>query len=148
MKKIATALVLLSISHLFAAPSRPPMPPMFGSNSAKPYPESCKTLPKMIIFLPPPMEVDFIKCKNDLYMPTVYETQQVLKKRFGKDVQDVTVSLAKGFYQLYRVDFQLNKEKRTVFVNSALTKFIDGKAMDFNEKRSSLIPAPKDKGKN
>lgn len=141
MKKFATVLMLVSISSLFASPSTPPMPPSFGVKSDKPYPESCKSLPKMIVFLPPPMEVDFIKCKNDLNMPTVDEAKEALEIKFGKGVDKVAVSLAEGFHQLYKVEFQLNKESKTVFVNGTLTKFINGSLFDFVEERA--IPTPK-----
>ena len=124
MKRLTTLLVLSSLSLLATNP-KVPMPPSFGG-LAKPYPESCKPLPRMIVFLPPPMEADFRKCKNDLYMPTVADASLVLLKKFGKGVSDIKISLADGFYQLYQVDFKLNGKEKRIFVNGNLTKFIDG----------------------
>jgi hypothetical protein len=140
MKKLATVLLLASVSSLFAGNSTPPMPPSFGGVSEKPYPESCKSLPKMIVFLPPPMEVDFIQCKNDLNMPTVFETQQALNIKFGAGVSEIKVALAEGFHQLYRVDFKLSGTTKTIFVNGDLTKFIDGSTMNFI--KQVAIPTP------
>jgi len=133
MRKIASILLLVSMSSLFAI--MPPMPPSFGAGVSKAYPQSCKALPRMLVFLPPPMEIDFIKCKNDLNMPLVSQTTKILIAKFGKGISEVQVSLAKGFYQLYRVDFFINKESKTIFVNSSLTKFIDGSILNLNEDR-------------
>ena len=133
MKKIVPILMLASITSLFAMPSTPPMPPSFGMKSDKPYPKSCKALPKMIVFLPPPMESDFIQCKNDLNMPLISEATKSIITQFGKGISSVKVSLAKGFHQLYRVDFTQDKKSRTVFVNGSLTKFIDSSVMNFTK---------------
>ena len=130
MKKIVSTLILTSMTSLFAMQT-PPMPPSLGANSSKAYPQSCKALPKMIVFLPPPMESDFIQCKNDLNMPTVFETTKAILSRFGKDISGVKVSLAEGFHQLYKVDFSQNKKSITIFVNGSLTKFIDGSVLNF-----------------
>ena len=132
MKKFATVLMLLSVSSLFSG--TPPMPPSFGVQASKPYPASCKTLPRMIVFLPPPMEVDFVKCKNDLNMPTLFETKRAVEKEFGKDVKNLSINLAKGFNQLYQVQFELNGKNRVIFVNSQLDRFIDGAVLNFSKK--------------
>ena len=133
MKKIISILAIASMTSLFAMPSTPPMPPSFGVKIDKPYPQSCKALPKMIVFLPPPMESDFIQCKNDLNMPTIAETTKAILSKFGKDISNVDLNLAKGFHQLYRVDFIQGKKDRTIFVNGTLTKFIDSSVLDFQE---------------
>jgi hypothetical protein len=133
MKKILSAVIITSVTSLFANPTPPPMPPSFGSTAHKPFPNSCKTLPRMIVFLPPPMEADFIKCKNDLNMPMMSALSKSLTAKFGK-VSDVKMELAQGFSQLYKVTFKKNNIEKTIFTNGALTKFIDGSVFNFGGK--------------
>lgn len=130
MKKIISTIAIASITSLFAMP---PMPPSFNSvKSEKPYPKSCSALPRMIVFLPPPMEIDFIQCKNDLNMPTILDVEKALLKKYGKGVSDTKVSLAVGFHQLYRVDYTQDKIVKTILVNGSLTKIIESSASNFN----------------
>ena len=125
-KKIITAFIVASLSSaLFAgAPQVPPMPPAF--TKAHKYPKSCESIPKMIVFLPPPMEREFIQCKNDLNMPTVAEATRFVMKHFGRNFSSLSVKLAEGFYQLYEVNFKLNGKNKKIYVNGQLTKYIDG----------------------
>jgi hypothetical protein len=132
MKKIVSAIIIASVTSLFATPT-PPMPPSFGSTMNKPFPKSCKALPRMIVFLPPPMEMDFIQCKNDLNMPMISTASKVLVQKFGK-VSNIRIELAQGFTQLYKIDFVQNGKNKTIFSNGAMTNFIDGSALSFGGK--------------
>jgi|GEM_PF-1740662 hypothetical protein len=129
MNKLVSALTVVSLTtsvSLFAGGDMPPMPPSFGTKAPKAYPTSCNSLPQMIVFLPPPMEVDFIQCKNDLNMPSLEDSLEVLKAKFnGLKISDVKISLAEGFYQLYRITFKVGEDKKELLVNSELSKFID-----------------------
>ncbi len=140
MKKIVSAIAVFSLTtgSMFAGNDMPPMPPSFGTKAPKTYPTSCNSLPQMIVFLPPPMEVDFIQCKNDLNMPSVLDTTKALITKFGKTITGVKVTLAEGFHQLYKVDFKLGETQKTILVNSELSKFIN--APEFVEFKST--PAP------
>jgi hypothetical protein len=141
IKKVSTVLAILSFSTAVTlSANQNMMPPSFGANSDKPYPESCNALPKMIVFLPPPMEIDFIQCKNDLNMPTIAEASKSLVKRFGKGISGVKIELAEGFHQLYKVNFSQSGENKTIFVNGSLTKFIDGSLLDLKVERKIEMP--------
>jgi hypothetical protein len=141
MKKLATLIVSLSATSLFAGQSMmPPMPPSFPKAENRGTPKSCKTIPMMLVHLPPPMQVEFDTCKNDMFLPFNSKTAQVLVKKFGKEAKLINVSVAEGFHRLYKVDFALGKEMKTIYTNETLTKFLDSQIIEFEEKKKE---APK-----
>jgi hypothetical protein len=106
----------------------PPMPPNMNiekkhvnkSQQKKPennLPKECKIIPPMLIFMPPPLESDLIKCKNKLFLPKL----EVAKKVFSKKNMKVkSVSIVEGFVELYKVstdkgDFYCNKTLNKCF---------------------------------
>ena len=107
MKKFA--IFILFVFTLFAQPPSAPMP----------LPKECKTIPPMIIFLPPPMEKELIPCKNVVFQPTM----KMVKKRFPKAV---AVTPAKGFERLYAIKMENNS---TIFCNKELSHCIKGKLL-------------------
>jgi hypothetical protein len=139
MKKFATVLLSLSATSLLASKAvMPPMPPSFPTgDEVRGTPKSCKTLPMMIVHLPPPMQVEFDVCKNDLHMPFLSKTAQTLVKKFGKlgKVQLTNISVVEGFHRFYKVDFTLNGVSKTIYTNEKLTHFLDSELKEFEEKK-------------
>jgi len=105
MKKLA---ILISCA-LFGL-AQPPTAPSI------PLPKECKTIPPMIIFLPPPMEKELIPCKNRVFLPSL----AMVKKRFPKAVD---VKPVEGFERLYEIDLENNQ---TLFCNKELLRCIKG----------------------
>ncbi len=113
MKKVSIG-VSLSIVLSFASSSMPPMPPMppvikstpakKDVKSKKPQlPKECELLPPMVIFLPPPMEAQLDKCKNEIYKPKIEFAQKQLSKLLKKSVKVKSVTVVKKFSKLYKI---------------------------------------------
>ncbi len=93
--------------------AQPPTPPSI------PLPKECKTIPPMIIFLPPPMEKELIPCKNVVFLPSL----KSVKKKFPKAVD---VKPTKGFERLYTITLDNNE---TLFCNKELSRCIKGELL-------------------
>jgi len=103
-----TVSLLLCILTLYAAPPMPSHPLL---------PKECKTIPPMIIFLPPPMEKELIPCKNSVFLPSLKN----VKKKFPKARK---VEIAKGFERVYKITLDHNI---TIFCNKEISHCIEGK---------------------
>jgi len=127
---------IILISTLFNvglyATSMPPMPPMVPSldtkkvvkkgDTKKTMPDSCKLIPPMVIFLPPPMEAELSKCKNELHKPNKTLVTKQLSKLLKKSVKVTKVEVVKKFNQLYKVTYDKNK---TILINKNADAFIE-----------------------
>jgi hypothetical protein len=145
MKKLSALLVAVSTASLLAANSMPPMPPSFPTGKKeekRPFPKSCKSIPMMIIHLPPPMELEFNECKNELHMPTDGKSEAVLKAHFGKGAKFKSISVSEDFHRLYKIDFFLDGKEKTIFANESLTKFVEAPMVEFKKAKPSSIPTP------
>ncbi len=108
------SLLLLSIFTIFVnAVDTIPMPPMIPSLDTKQntnkknssIPKSCELIPPMVIFLPPPMQVELSKCKNELNRPKKEFVEKQLSKLFKKPVKVIKIEIVKKFNQLYKVTY-------------------------------------------
>jgi exonuclease V gamma subunit len=127
-------LALLSSSILLTASDSIPMPPMIPSldtkahtvskknNSTKPQlPASCELIPPMVIFLPPPMQMELTKCKNQLNKPKKEFVEKQLSKLFKKKITVSKVEVVEKFNQLYKVTYNGG----TILVNKTVDGFIN-----------------------
>jgi hypothetical protein len=136
MRKLATLILSLSATSLFAGQTMmPPVPPSFPTSETRGTPKSCKTIPMMLVHLPPPMQIEFDTCKNDMYLPFHSKTAQTLVKKFGKEAKLVNISVAEGFHRLYRIDFKIGKEAKVIYANETLTLFLDSDVIEFEPKK-------------
>lgn len=110
MKKLSLILGLVVLS---SALEMPPMPPMLNLNKdlnkseSKKYdlPESCKMIPPMVILLPPPMEIELNKCKNEMYKPKIDVAAKQLEKLLNKKVTIKKIEIVDKFNQLYKITY-------------------------------------------
>jgi hypothetical protein len=123
---------LLLANSLFADVDRemPPMPPA-EKPKEKPMqkfvlPHSCRVLPQMIVFLPPPMEADYHRCRNDLGFPNINYAQYRLKKLIKDDFTIKNISIIKDFNQLYEIEILVKNQNISLYCNSSVTKCIRG----------------------
>ena len=107
-------LILYFFCTVLIAADRPPAPP-----AQVPLPKECKTIPPMIIFLPPPMEKELIPCKNVVFKPTL----KMVKKKFPSAKN---ISIAKGFERLYAIELDNNT---TLYCNRDLSACIKGELL-------------------
>jgi len=131
-----STIVVLTLS----ASEMPPMPPMMANPSKAPQtkpapkapnlPAECTGMPPMIIFLPPPMEAELVKCKNALHKPKLDGVSKKLSQLSGKNVEIKSVKIANGFKELYAVKFVMNKKDRMMYCNSDLSSCIEGRRID------------------
>ena len=120
-----------------AVPMMPPMPPALpGMNMNKSanqknhkeikanmkhkktknvMPKECAVIPPMLIFMPPPLQDALTKCKNRLFLPKLNVAKKVFAK---KGLKVKSVSIAKGFTQLYKV----STNKGEFYCNKTLNK--------------------------
>ena len=124
----------IAISTLLYAVDMPPMPPMVPTMKNKTthaqstkkqkkssMPKSCGLIPPMVLLLPPPMEKDLVKCKNDLYKPKKEFVAKQLAKLFKKKKVNVTkIEIMEDFNQLYKVFY----DKKVILVNKNVDAFI------------------------
>jgi len=80
-------------------------------------PKECKTIPPMIIFLPPPMEKELIPCKNVVFKPSIKRIQKKFKNKIK------TIEITPGFERVYTLIFENNE---TLFCNKEITQCIKG----------------------
>jgi len=128
MKKllIAVPFILLANQSLMMPPMPPALPVNKNQNTTKVkhkeikkplLPKECNIIPPMLIFMPPPLEDDLVKCKNKLFLPKL----DIAKKIFAKKHLKVkSVSVVDGFVELYKVstdkgDFYCNKNLSKCF---------------------------------
>jgi len=125
MKKFILCLPLFLFASEVTMPPMPPMPPNIKlTKKNKPQkkeknvlPKECRIIPPMIIFLPPPLEVDLRKCKNRLFMPQVKDVEKKLKVKVKK------IEIVDGFSELYKIV----TNKKVLFCNKDLTKCFEVK---------------------
>lgn len=124
------SLLLLSIFTIFVnAVDTIPMPPMIPAldskqntnNTKSTMPKSCELIPPMVIFLPPPMQVELSKCKNELYKPKKEFVEKQLSKLFNKKIQVSKVEIVKKFDQLYKITYNGG----VILVNKSVDGFIE-----------------------
>ena len=116
---------ILLISTLLVGSQMPPMPPMIPSIDTKKsvkstMPKSCELIPPMVIFLPPPMEAELVKCKNNLHKPKKEFVEQQLSKLLRKNIKDKKIEIVKKFNQLYKVTYNGG----VILVNKNVDAFI------------------------
>jgi len=120
---------VLSITSvaLLSALDMPPMPPKLVTKSVtsstkkeSTLPKSCQMLPPMVFKLPPPMEIELTKCKNELYFPTKFIVEKNLSKFLKRKIVVSKIEIVKDFKQLYRVTYNGG----IILVNSAVNAFI------------------------
>ena len=80
-------------------------------------PKECSTIPPMLIILPPPLEKDLIKCKNEYFKPSKEFVFKKLKIR-PKEIKAVD-----GFENLYEIKYN----KNTIYCNKNLSKCFEVK---------------------
>jgi len=106
------------------------MVPNIGATKAKGHtqkkskpamPKSCELIPPMVIFLPPPMEVEISKCKNELYKPKKEFAEKQLSKLFKKKTKIKSIEIVEKFNQLYKVTYNGG----TILVNKSVDAFIE-----------------------
>jgi hypothetical protein len=126
MKKFSLALAISTASLLAGVSAMPPMPPSFpkAEEKKRPFPKSCKSIPMMIVHLPPPMELEFNSCKNDLHMPTDSAVARAVIGWFGPKAVFKSISVAEDFFRLYQVDFTIGENSMTIYTNEKLSKFL------------------------
>ena len=106
---VATAALLQAVE----APPMPPMPPMFPTAkataktaTAKPKsPDSCQLIPPMVIHLPPPMEAELTKCKNELFLPAKDLVEKNLSTALKQKVVVEKIEIVAKFNQLYKITY-------------------------------------------
>jgi len=151
MLRIVSSLALF-LTIVVGATEMPPMPPMMANPEKAPQtkpapkgsalPQECSGMPPMIIFLPPPMEAELVKCKNALHKPKLDGVSKKLSQLSGKNIKIKSVGIANGFKELYTVKFTMDKEDRMLYCNSDLSSCIEGRRID-----SKPIPKEEKKGK-
>jgi len=104
----------------------PPMPPAMNiekqntkpqKNTKNDMPKECKIIPPMLIFMPPPLEEDLIKCKNKLFLPNKDVAQNKLSKKY-KNIKIEAISIVEGFNEVY----EIKTNKGTFYCNKNVTK--------------------------
>ncbi len=106
-----------------------PMPPMIPSLDTKQntnkknssIPKSCELIPPMVIFLPPPMEAELSKCKNELHKPKKEFVEKQLSKLFKKQVKVTKIEIVKKFNQLYKITY----DGGIILTNKTVDGFIE-----------------------
>ena len=122
MNKRIFVFYCLLCSILLNAGDKLPMPPSMPSIDKKSVlPDSCNMVPPMILFLPPPLEKNLIKCKNDIKIPKKKFVQKQLSKLLKKKIVVNTITVVPKFNQLYKVVYNKNK---TILVNQYVDAFI------------------------
>ena len=106
-KIIATTVVATSLLNALDMPPMPPMMPTkhIEKKATNTTPKSCELIPPMVIFLPPPMEKELIKCKNEMNKPKKDFVQKQLSKLFKKKVIVNKIEIVKKFNQLYKITY-------------------------------------------
>jgi len=133
MRKLLLFLPMLLLAKDMSVPLMPPMPPMMNFEKEKKkemqprpkkdekkskMPKECEIIPPMLIFMPPPLEKDLIKCKNKFYFPKKDTAQKKLSKLLGKKVQIKSIDIVEGFEGVYKI--VTNKE--VYYCNKNLNK--------------------------
>ena len=126
MKKLLIIMPFILLAN--QAIMMPPMPPSLPGDNAKKkvknhkkekpsLPKECSIIPPMLIFMPPPLEADLVKCKNKLFLPKLEFAKKIFAKKHLK-VKSITA--VDGFVELYKVstnkgDFYCNKDLSKCF---------------------------------
>ena len=126
LNKLLLTTVLTSV--LLNAVEMPPMPPSVPHLKVKKqntkdknmFPSSCKMLPPMIFNLPPPMENELIKCKNELHIPSKKLVEKQLSKYLKKKVFVTKVEIVKNFTELYKISYKGG----VILTNKSVSAFI------------------------
>ena len=128
-KKILKLSTLLTV--VLYGVDMPPMPPMIPTLEKQhtnnktikktTKPKSCELIPPMVIFLPPPMEKELVKCKNEMFKPKKELVQKQLQKLLKKKITINKIEIVKKFNQLYKITYNNNK---TILTNKTVDGFI------------------------
>jgi hypothetical protein len=138
VKYMLKKLSFIFITTFLIASEMPPMPPiMMGKDVVKKdvkkeknntqkkvssLPKECEALPPMVVFLPPPMESDLIKCKNEIHKPSKEKTIKSLKILFNnKNLKVNSINNLDGFKELYKININIAKNNKDLYCNSDLT---------------------------
>jgi len=84
-------------------------------------PQECQMMPPMMILLPPPMEIQLVKCKNKLYLPKKEFAQAKLSKYLKKQVKIKNIEIVNGFSQLYKIIYN---KTYVIYTNKTVSNFI------------------------
>jgi hypothetical protein len=146
LKRVIFTIAIIAATALLAS-DMPPMPPGMMDSGKKSVsgeqkkdtkqktkkkgngfkmPKECSTLPPMIIFLPPPMEVEMRACKNALHLPKKEDALKKLKASYKKDVVIKSIEPADGFVEVYQIDIEVDKKQKSLFCNGKLEYCIEG----------------------
>jgi len=107
--------------------AQPPLPPSFMTNDEKgEAPESCKSIPPMLLHFPPKLEQDLYKCQNDYFAPKKEVLEDHLKRLLKKEVSVTSISPLEGFKRFYKVIYLEDGKQNSIFSNEDGTKFIIG----------------------
>lgn len=121
---ILVATVNITLLNAVDKPPMPPMPPMISIKKSKTVkqnlPQSCQVIPPMIFKLPPPMENELIKCKNELNIPKINLVEKRLSKLLKKKVKVKSIEILKKFNQVYKITYNGG----IIFTNHTVDAFI------------------------
>jgi len=111
-------------------PPMPPMPPVMDLPTDKhkekkrpntkvknSLPKECQIIPPMLIFMPPPLENDLIKCKNALFMPKKELAEKKLKTKV------ISIKAVDGFIEVY----EIKTKNSIIYCNKDLSKCFEVK---------------------
>jgi len=119
----------ISLATMLNALDMPPMmPPMVPNIDVAKHnksienkkPDSCAMIPPMVLFLPPPMEIELVKCKNQMGLPKKEFAQKQLSKLLKKDIKISKIEIVKKFNQLYKITYNGG----TILTNKSVNAFI------------------------
>ncbi|MEA3315206.1 MAG: hypothetical protein U9Q30_05065 [Campylobacterota bacterium] len=129
LKKLTPLSIALAtmLNALDMPPMMPPMVPnidVVENNKSKETknkkPDSCAMIPPMVLFLPPPMEIELVKCKNKMGLPKKEFAQKQLSKLFKKDIKIEKIEIVEKFNQLYKITYNGG----TILTNKSVNAFI------------------------
>lgn len=115
----------LSLAAMLNALDMPPMmPPMVPNidvvEDKQQKPDSCAMIPPMVLFLPPPMEIELVNCKNKMGLPKKEFAEKQLSKLLKKDIKIDKIEIVKKFNQLYKITYNGG----TILTNKSVNAFI------------------------
>jgi len=91
---------------------------------------ACEIIPPMLTHLPPMLEDDLDKCKNELNLPSKKIAEKQLKKMLKKDIKVKKISALNGFSMLYKIE----SNKGVFYCNRYINSCLRGKIQILKEK--------------
>jgi len=126
--KIITLLLLSTFGYTIEMPPMPPMVAMDKQNYSKNHkqtkrstPKSCDMVPPMVVFLPPPMQVEVDKCNNQLHIPKKELVEKNLSKALKKKISVKKIEIVEKFNQLYKITYN---DGSVILTNKTVDAFI------------------------